>query len=67
MLTPINAIRAKCLDCCCGHIAEIRNCTVKNCALYPYRMGHRPKSPSDTTGDTFTENKPESPGILTTE
>ena len=23
--------------------AEIRDCVIKNCALYPYRMGHRPK------------------------
>lgn len=42
-LTPIKAIRAKCLDCSCGSFTEIKNCTVTNCALYEYRMGHRPK------------------------
>jgi len=43
LLTPIQSIRAKCLDCCCGSYKEIRLCPVKNCALYPYRMGKRPK------------------------
>ena len=43
MKTPIKAIRAKCIDCCCGQLQEIRCCAVKNCPLYPYRMGRRPK------------------------
>ena len=43
VLTPVKAIRAKCLDCCCGHANEVRACTVETCALHPYRMGHRPK------------------------
>ena len=42
-LTPIKAIRQKCLDCCNGQQKEIRLCTVKKCALYEYRFGHRPK------------------------
>ena len=42
-LTPVKAIRAKCLDCCNGQITEVRECTTENCALHPYRMGHRPK------------------------
>ena len=45
-LTPMKAIRAKCLDCCCGSNREakkVRLCPGKDCALYPYRMGHRPK------------------------
>lgn len=48
-LTPIKAIRAKCLDCCCGQVKEVRLCTAENCALYEYRNGHRPK------GEEFTE------------
>lgn len=43
ILTPIKAIRAKCLDCSCGQIAEVRNCLIPTCPLYPYRMGKRPK------------------------
>ncbi len=50
--TPIKAIRAKCLDCTCGHPAEVRNCTIKSCPLYPYRMGHRPKKNPENTMNT---------------
>lgn len=42
-LTPIKAIRAKCLDCCCGQYVEVRNCNVKSCPLHEYRHGKRPK------------------------
>ena len=46
-LTPMRAIRKKCLECCCGQMKEVRECTMKNCALYPYRNGHRPKGEED--------------------
>ena len=42
-LTPMKAIRQKCLDCCCGQFKEVRLCPCKECPIYPYRMGHRPK------------------------
>lgn len=51
-LTPIKAIRAKCLDCCGGQPYEVRLCTVVNFPLYAYRMGHRPKEGSYTTEST---------------
>ncbi len=41
-MTPIKSIRAKCVDCCCNQVAEVRLCESKTCALWPYRMGHRP-------------------------
>ena len=43
MMTPMKAIRAKCLDCCCGQMNEVRLCPCKGCPLWAYRMGHRPK------------------------
>jgi hypothetical protein len=43
-LTPIKAIRAKCLDCCGGQKAEGKLCPCEDCSLYPYRMGRRPKA-----------------------
>lgn len=56
-LTPIKAIRAKCLDCCCWQVSEVRNCHITSCALHPYRMGHRPKLADDlTTEDDETGN-----------
>lgn len=41
-LTPLKAIRVKCLECA-GSPKEVRNCPIYNCPLYPYRMGHNPK------------------------
>jgi hypothetical protein len=56
MLTPMKAIRAKCLDCCCDSFIEVRLCTIEKCPLYPYRMGHRPKGHNDTTETAECEN-----------
>ena len=39
---PVKAIRAKCLDCCCGSSAEVANCTATRCALFPFRFGKNP-------------------------
>lgn len=47
ILTPLKSIRAKCMDCCCGQAKEIKLCNLKNCPLYPYRMGKRPKVDKD--------------------
>lgn len=48
-LTPMKAIRKKCLDCCSGQHTEVRECTIKNCPLWGYRMGHRPIDEHFTT------------------
>ena len=40
--SPLRAIRAKCADCMCGQLAEVRLCPSENCPLWPYRMGHNP-------------------------
>jgi hypothetical protein len=39
---PTKAIRAKCLDCCCGNAAEVRKCVATDCALWPFRLGSNP-------------------------
>ena len=41
-LTPMKAIRAKCLDCCCFNANEVRMCPIRDCPLYEYRFGHNP-------------------------
>ena len=41
-MTPLKAIRAKCLDCCCDSSNEVRSCTVEKCPLYPFRFGKNP-------------------------
>ncbi len=66
-LTPVKAIRAKCLDCCCGHPSEVRICTAKKCPLYPYRMGKRPKTGGSTPNEVSAQGTPESPPIFTPE
>lgn len=42
MLTPMKAIRAKCLDCCCGSSEEVKQCPCTDCPLYDFRFGHKP-------------------------
>ena len=41
-MTPLQAIRKKCLDCCCGQANEVRLCVCKDCTLYKFRFGHNP-------------------------
>lgn len=39
---PIKAIRAKCLECSCENVNEVRECPITDCALYPFRFGKNP-------------------------
>jgi len=42
-LTPLKAIRKKCLWCMCDVSNEVRLCTCGNtCTVYPYRFGKSP-------------------------
>ena len=40
--SPIKAIRAKCLDCCCNNSSEVRLCPASDCPLHPFRFGKNP-------------------------
>ncbi len=42
VLTPMKAIRTKCLDCSAGSSNEVKLCPVKSCPLFPYRFGKNP-------------------------
>ena len=42
LTTPIKAIRAKCIDCCCGDTREVRLCPAEDCPLHPFRYGKNP-------------------------
>lgn len=42
-LTPMTAIRRKCLDCCNNSSKEVRLCPIKDCPLYYYRLGTKPQ------------------------
>jgi hypothetical protein len=52
LLTPVKAIRAKCLDCTGDQPKEVRECPVYACPCWPYRMGRRP------TKKTYAEKSP---------
>lgn len=57
-LSPLKAIRAKCLDCCCDSRLEVKLCTKDGvhgilCPLYQYRLGHNP----NRTGRVYTEEE----------
>ena len=41
-MNPLRAVREKCLDCSCQQPIEVKECTVKTCALHPFRMGKNP-------------------------
>ena len=56
--TPIKAMRAKCLDCTCGSVKEIRKCPIIECDLYPYRFGKRPtKAIFDTINEYYDQKQ----------
>ena len=41
-VTPLKAIRLKCLDCCCDSAAEVRDCEIEHCPLWQFRFGKNP-------------------------
>lgn len=40
--SPIKAIRAKCLECSCNQLGEVRECPITDCPLFPFRFGKNP-------------------------
>jgi hypothetical protein len=41
-MTPLKAIRTKCLDCMGGSPGEVRRCNIPGCSLHEYRFGSNP-------------------------
>jgi hypothetical protein len=41
-MSPMDAIRAKCLDCCAGSSDEVRKCVAMACPSWPFRTGKNP-------------------------
>ena len=55
-LTPLKAIRAKCLDCSAGSAHEVSQCAIPACPLYPYRLGKNPfRKPRELTEEQRRE------------
>ena len=53
MNTPLQAIRAKCLDCCCGQSNEVKECPSESCPLYPFRTGKKPKVKKELSQEQY--------------
>jgi hypothetical protein len=41
-MSPMEAIRARCLDCCAGSSDEVRKCVAIACPSWPFRTGKNP-------------------------
>ena len=48
------AIRLKCIDCCCGNMAEVRRCPAEQCPLWRYRMGRELKDETSEENLSFS-------------
>jgi hypothetical protein len=56
-MSPAEAIRARCLDCCAGSAQEVAKCMALRCPSWPFRMGRNPwrKPPSDEQQEAMRE------------
>ena len=52
-MSVLKDVRLHCLDCCCGIASEVKNCQIKTCHLWPYRMG------KDTTRTPLNDRRTE--------
>jgi hypothetical protein len=56
-MSPLEAIRAHCLDCCGGSAPEVAKCMALNCPSWPFRMrkSRYRKPPSDEQRQAMRE------------
>lgn len=55
--TPMKAIRAKCLECCCGSAYEVKLCEITSCPLYDFRLGKKPIGKTNEIGTQKIEDE----------
>ena len=41
-MSPLKALRLRCIDCCGGSASEVRMCVAVDCPAWPYRMATNP-------------------------
>ena len=41
-MSPLSALRVRCIDCCAGSADEVRKCVAVGCPAWPFRMGVNP-------------------------
>ena len=44
-MSPLKALRLRCIDCCAGSSLEARLCTAVSCPSWPFRLGRNPWRP----------------------
>lgn len=49
------AIRAKCVECCAGSLAEVRRCKLYDCPLWPWRLGRKLRKDEKTLARANSE------------
>lgn len=47
-LTPLKAIKKHCLECSGFEKKQVRECVIKDCVLYEYRLGKNPNRKGST-------------------
>ena len=57
-ITPLKAIRLKCLECCCGSHKEVKQCQAVSCQLHPFRFGKNPRRLGIGGRGVVSEGKP---------
>ena len=56
-MTPMKAIRAKCLQCSNDSPKEVKLCPIKDCPLYAFRFGKNPNIKREYTPEQLEEMK----------
>lgn len=69
--SPLEALRARCLDCCAGSALEVEQCPARACASWPYRYGIDPWSSAElpakcTAEPVEREPTPSAPAVEVT-
>ena len=41
-VSPLQALRERCIDCCTGSKTEVAKCVAVTCPSWPFRTGHNP-------------------------
>lgn len=60
IISPLKAVRLKCLDCCSGSSNEVRLCPAEKCPLHPFRFGKNPNRAGLCGNGGFMAKRPHS-------
>lgn len=54
-MTPVKAIRLYCLECSGKSPKEVKECTISDCTLFPFRLGKNPNRKGKRLNDNSLE------------